>query len=136
MESSIIIGKRKGISNFVRQFHTLLDLNNKSYKLQESMFGIFKWGKIVPLPYVDYVLIFRQLFAKCEACSTDEFENSRFSYFQVSIIHNKTRRIVVHETRDREEAFLMARKIATQLNKPLLDSATNRRKGEWLNPES
>jgi hypothetical protein len=136
MGEGLIVGRRNGISNFVRQFHTYLDVENKTYKLQESLFGVFKWGNFLPLPAVDYVLIFRQLFAKCETCTAEEFENSRFSYYQVSIVHHKTRRIVVHETRNREEAFSMAKKIAILLKQPLLDAATDRRKGEWIKLES
>ena len=60
MESSIIIGKRKGISNFVRRFHTYLDFTTNTYKIQESLLGVFKWGKFTPLPNVDYVLIDRK----------------------------------------------------------------------------
>lgn len=132
MEGDLVVGKRKGMSNFFRQFSTHLDLSAKKYKIQESLFGVFKWGDFQPLPNIDYVLIFRQLFAKCESCSVEEFENSRNSFYQVSLVHHKTRRIVVHETRNKAEAFELAKALASNLNKRLLDSATDRRQSTWM----
>ena len=133
MQAEILIGKRKGMSNFFRQFSTHLNLKQMEYKIQESVFGIFKWGEFQPLPKIDFVLIFKQLYAKCEDCTVDDFENSINSYYQISLVYNKNRRLVVHESRDREEAFEMAEKLAIEFKKPLMDSATNRRKGVWVN---
>jgi len=128
--NSLVIGKRSAISNWLRQFSTIIDLENKLYKVQESMLGIFKWGTFKPLPKIDYVLVFRSFFAKCESCSLEEYEAN--SYFQVSLVYKNKHRIIVHETRKKEEAFSMAKNIATGLNTHLKDSATDKRQSVWL----
>lgn len=130
--NEIIISKRKAISNWARQFKTVVDLNGKMYKLQESLFGFLKWGKFKPLPKIDYVLVFRTLFAKCEACGIDDIENSIHSYYQVSLVHHKNRRITIQETKNKEEAFILAKKLALGLNTHLKDSASDPRKSNWL----
>jgi hypothetical protein len=128
----VIKGKRNGISNWLRQFVTYVDLEKRMYKLQESFLGLFKWGTFEPLPKVDYVLIFKQLFAKCESCSVDDYENNDYSFYQVSLVHHKSRKIVVHETRDKAEAFKMGLAIASGLQTRLRDSASVRGKSTWL----
>lgn len=132
--NNLIIGKRKGISNWFRQFVTVIDPENKRYKIQEGLFGIFRWGDFEPLPRVDYALIFRQFFAKCEACTFDENDDNNRSYFQVSLVYNKNRRIVVHEDMNRETAFRMAGLLAGRLNVKVRDSASRRGKSVWLDP--
>jgi hypothetical protein len=128
----VIIGKREALSNWLRQFSTVIDIKKRVYKIQEGLLGIFKWGTFEPLPKIDYVLVFRSLFAKCEACSLDEYENNPNAYFQVSLVYNKNRRIVVEETRNKEEAFALAREVAEGLNTRLRDSASVRGKSTWL----
>ncbi|MFN5460262.1 MAG: hypothetical protein ACK5AY_10175 [Bacteroidota bacterium] len=132
MFSELFIGKRRGISNFFRQFTTHLDTKAMTYKIQESVFGIFKWGEFEPLPKIEYVLVFKPLFAKCEPCNLDDFENNKDFYYQVSLVYNKSRRIVVNETRDRTEAFDLAKKLSLKFHKPIFDSATDRRNGVWI----
>jgi hypothetical protein len=129
---NLIVGKRKAISSFLRQFDTIVDLEKRIYKIQEGLLGIFHWGTFKPLPKLDYVLVFRSLFAKCEACAFDEEEDNPNAYFQVSLVYNSNRRIIVHETRKKSEAFDLARIIASGLKTRLRDSATNPRKGVWL----
>ncbi|MCE3260329.1 MAG: hypothetical protein K0S12_1970 [Bacteroidetes bacterium] len=130
--SAIIKGKRKGISNWFRQFGTYVDPEKRMYKLQERFLGIIRWGDFEPLPKVDYVLIFKQLFAKCEACSIDEYENNDYSFYQVSLVHHNTRRIVVHETDNKDEAFNMGHTLAVALQTRLKDSASSRGQSKWL----
>ncbi len=127
-----IIGKRTALSNWIRQFATIIDIEKRMYKIQEGLLGVFKWGTFKPLPKIDYVLIFRSLFAKCEACSLDEYENNPNAYFQVSIVHNKNRKIVVEETKNKEKAFALANAVAVGLNTKLKDSASVRGKSTWL----
>src|SRR5687767_9055944 len=121
---NLIIGKRDAISNWIRQFVTIIDMEKRVYKLQESLFGLFKWGTFKPLPKIDYVLIFKSLFVKCEACSVDDYENDPNAYFQVSLVYNKNRKIVVEETKDKAEAFALAMEVASGLKTRLRDSAT------------
>lgn len=128
----LIIGKRKAVSNWLRQFVTVLDPDKKLYKIQESLLSVFKWGEFKPVPKLDYVLLFRQIFAKCESCPVDEIEKSNASYYQVSLVYNGNRRIIVHETRNREEALEMARKAGSAFNTRIKDNATTRGKSVWL----
>lgn len=129
---NIIKGKRRGISNWLRQFVTYVDLQNKMYKLQESFLGLIKWGKFEPLPKIDYVLVFKQLFAKCETCSIDDYENNDYSFYQVSLVHHKNRRIIVHETKNKDEAFNLGLTMALTLQTHLKDSASVRGQSKWL----
>lgn len=118
----IISGKREAISNWFRKFGTeILPFENK-YRTKESLFGVFKWSEERILPKIDYVLIFRNVFAKCEACSIDEFENNIHAYYQVSLVHHKNRRIVVHQTKNKQEATVLAQMLSQQFNKPLKDA--------------
>ena len=84
------------------------------------------------MPKIDYVLVFRSLFAKCEACSHDEYENNPNAYFQVSLVYNKNRKIIVEETKNKEEAFALAMEVASGLKTKLRDSATVRGQSTWL----
>ncbi len=128
----LIIGKRGALSNWIRQFATVIDIDKKMYKIQEGLLGVFKWGAFKPLPKIDYVLVFRSLFAKCEACSLEQYENNPNAYFQVSLVYNKNRRIIVEETKSKEEAFALARAVAVGLNTRLRDSASIRGQSSWL----
>lgn len=129
---NVIIGKREALSNWIRKFFTLIDIEGKAYKIQETVLGIFKSGSFKPLPKIDYVLVFKNYFSKCAACSIDEEENNPDSFYQVSLVHNKTRRIVVHETKNKHEAFDMASNLGNLLTLPIKDSASNRRQSTWL----
>lgn len=128
----LIIGKRDALSNWIRQFAMIIDIEKRAYKIQEGLLGIFKWGTFKPMPKIDYVLVFRSLFAKCESCSLDKYENNPNAYFQVSLVYNKNRKIIVEETKNKEEAFSIATKVALGLKAKLRDSATVRGKSTWL----
>ena len=128
----LIIGKRDALSNWIRQFAMIIDIEKRAYKIQEGLLGIFKWGTFKPMPKIDYVLVFRSLFAKCESCSLDKYENNPNAYFQVSLVYNKNRKIIVEETKNKEEAFSIATKVELGLKAKLRDSATVRGKSTWL----
>lgn len=117
---NIIIGVRKALNNWLRQFRTFIDLNHKLYKVEESLLNIFKWGKFVPLPQLNYVLVFKSFYAKCEACSFDENADS---YYQISLVHNKNRKIIAHETKNKTEAFVLAEKLSKGLNLSIKDAS-------------
>ncbi|MEI6020090.1 MAG: hypothetical protein WCR21_03100 [Bacteroidota bacterium] len=128
---SLIIGKREALNNWVRQFITIIDVEKRLFKLQEGLFGIFKWGDFKPLPKIDYVLVFRSLYAKCEDCSIDTDANPN-AYYQVSLVYNKNRRIILQETRSKSTAFDLAKKTALALKTKLKDSASNKSQSTWL----
>ncbi len=130
---NLIIGKRGALSNWIRQFTTIIDFEKRVYKLQEGFLGVFKWGEFKPLPKIDYVLVFRSLFAKCETCSIEENANNPNAYFQVSLVYNNNRRIIVQETKNKDEAFALAREVSTGLKTKIKDSATTFGKSTWLN---
>lgn len=131
--SQIISGTRKAINTWLRQFKTYIDVDRRMYKIQESMVGVFKWGDYEPLPEINYVLIFKNVFVKCETCAIDEFENNPHAYFQVSLVHHNNRRIIVHETKNKAEAFTIAQNLGNSLHLKIKDSASNRRAAVWLN---
>jgi hypothetical protein len=130
--NNLITGKRKAISNWLRQFVTIIDPEKQIYKVQECLLGIFNWGSFKTLPKPDYVLIFRSFFAKCEACEINSLETNPNFYYQVSIVHHKTNRIIVHETKHADEAFHFGYNLAHRLNTRLKDSASNTKQGKWL----
>jgi len=128
--NNLIIGRREALNNWFRKFNTIIDPQNNAYKTQENIFGVFKTGNFKSLPKLNYVLIFKSMFAKCESCSIADYENN--SYYQISLVHGKNNRIIVHESRIRNEAFHLAKTMASALKIPLKDSATNREKGIWI----
>lgn len=130
--NALIVGKRAALNNWLRQFNIFIDVKNKAYKLQESLLGFFKWGDFKPLPKLDYVLVFKSFFAKCEACSIDDFETNEYAYYQISLVHSKNRRLIIHETKNKETAFDFALNMAQQLNLKVKDSASTRGKSLWL----
>jgi hypothetical protein len=130
--SQLIIGKRDALNNWVRQFATVIDAEKRLFKMQEGLFGIFTWGEFKPLPKIEYVLVFRTLFAKCEDCSIEDTDKNPNAYYQVSLVYNKTRRIIVQETRSLPEAFELAKLTAVALNTRVRDSASQKGKSSWL----
>jgi hypothetical protein len=82
--------------------------------IRESLlFGVFSWGNYQPLPELDYVLVFKTSFQGCEACSMDEYDKL---FYQVSLVYKKRRRIIVHETKDLNEAIEKGRLLSKQLH--------------------
>ena len=126
--SNIFIGYRKALNNWLRQFKTFIDFDHKLYKVEESLLNIFKWGKFEPLPQLNYVLIFRSFYAKCEACSLDENADS---YYQISLVHNKNRKIITHETKNKAEAITIAEKLAKGLDLSIKDAASVPGQSSW-----
>lgn len=126
----IIIGYRKALNNWLRQFRTFIDLEHKLYKIEESLLNVFKWGKFEPLPQLNYVLVFRSFYAKCETCSLDENADS---YYQISLVYNKNRKIITHETKNKSEALHLAEQLASGLNLSIRDAASVPGKSSWKN---
>ncbi len=125
---NIIIGYRKALNNWLRQFRTFIDPERRVYKVEESLLNIFRWGKFEPLPQLNYVLVFRSFYAKCEACSFDENADS---YYQISLVHNKNRKIIAHETKNKAEAFTIAEQLAKGLGLTMKDAASVSGQSSW-----
>ena len=130
----IVTGHRGAISNWLRRYTVKVDPLKSTYTETNRWFGVFRFKAVHPLPPIKYVLVFRQLFAKCEPCEMGEFEDDGLTWYQISLVHGRYRRIIVHETRNRKEAFEKATTLGMLLGRKILDSATNRRSGQWLHP--
>ncbi|MGP8216102.1 MAG: hypothetical protein ACLQQ4_11095 [Bacteroidia bacterium] len=108
-----------------------IDLSRNCYSIFNKLFNLFKFRESCkPLPKVDYILLFRTLYTKCQACSIKDFENS--SVVQLSFVHDKNRKLIVHETYDIEYAKQLAKQLAGELKVKIKDSATDRRHPVWL----
>jgi hypothetical protein len=130
MNNQIIIGKRAS-SNFFRKMGTLIDLEKGLYKSYESVFGITSgtWKK---MPKFDYVLLFKTLYIKCEGCTPEDFENDDGAIYQLSLVYHKNRKLIVHESKIKEEIFLLAEKLSSFYKLKIRDAASDRRNPKWL----
>ena len=128
-----IFGKYSA-SNFFMKRGIELDLDNNTYKVSEKLFSIIPIpGKTISIPKADYLLIFKTLYAKCEACELEDFENGNGSVYQLSLVYNKNRRLIIHETKKKQEIFELAKMISENMQLRIKDSASNRKQPVWLN---
>ncbi len=126
----LVKGKYAASNVFFKQ-EIILDLEQKCFNQKNTLFWIFVFKKqCVTLPIIDYVLIFRTLYAKCETCSIEDFNNS--SLLQLSLVYNKNRRIIIHESQNLNEIIEKAKSIAQALNLKIRDSASQRNKSIWI----
>lgn len=128
MKEEIIIGKRES-SNFFRRMGTLLNLEKGEYKLYENSFG-FSSGEWKTLPKIDYILLFKPLYVKCEGCAAEDFNKE--SVYQISFVHNKNQKLIIHESDSKEEVFSLAEKLSTFFKLKIRDSASDRRNPKWI----
>lgn len=130
MEEQIIVGKRAS-SNIFRKMGTLLNLEKGLYKAYESVLGMTSgsWKKI---PKFDYVLLFKTLYIKCEGCSPEDFEDDNGAIYQLSLVYNKNRKLIVHESKVKAEVFSLAEKLRSFYNIKIRDAASDRRNPMWL----
>jgi hypothetical protein len=130
MEEQIIIGKRAS-SNFFRKMGTLINLEKGLYKAYESVLGLTSgtWKK---MPKFEYILLFKTLYIKCEGCSPEDFDDDKGAIYQLSLVYNKNRKLIVHESKMKEEVFSLAKKLQLFFNIKIRDSASDRRNPVWL----
>lgn len=128
----LIQGKRAS-SNWIRKFGVLLDTQNKTYKKQETFFGIH-FGEWKILPIIDYILIFKTLYVKCETCTIEDIDDQ--GIYQLSFVYNKNRKLIIHESNNKQEVFKLAKNLAQEFKVSMRDSASNRRKAIWLSSQS
>lgn len=118
-------------SNFLIQQGILLDTDKKCYNKTNKVLNLLTLKEACKaLPKMNYILIFKTLYAKCESCSIEEFENS--SIVQLSFVYNKNRKLIVHESKNFEEIKLLARQLAEEFNLKIKDSASDRRNPKWI----
>lgn len=127
----MIITGKYAASNIIFQQGLILDTDKKCYIKTKKIVHLFDVSdKCKPLPKFDYVLMFRTLYAKCEPCSTEDFNNS--AVVQLSLVYNKNRRLIVDESKDMRSIIEKAKNISGALNLKIRDSATDRRNSKWL----
>jgi hypothetical protein len=127
----IIEGKYEASNVFIRQGITL-DLEKKCYSTFKKILSLIPLkSKCAPLPNGKYLLLFRVLYAKCESCTEEDYQNN--SVYQLSLVYNKFRKLIIHETHNRDEIFEMSMKISNKMGLKIKDSATDRRNPKWVN---
>jgi len=120
-------------SNFLAKRGIKLNLLGGYYQLSTKILHLFSvLSKHIQIPKPEYVLIFKTLYAKCEACEIEDFENGNGSVYQLSLVHHKTRRLIVDEGKNKEEIFKKAHLLAQHYHLRIKDSASNRRQPVWI----
>jgi len=126
------INGKYAASNFFVEQGLVLDTDKKCYNKSKKLFQLFNINEACKsLPKLDYILLFRTLYAKCEECSVEDFENS--SVIQLSFVYNKNRKLIIHESKNISEINELAKQLASTFNLKIKDSATDRRNPKWLN---
>lgn len=126
----IITGKFAASNFFVRQGLSL-DTDKKCYNISRKIISLFTFREACKnLPKLDYILMFRTLYAKCEPCEMEDFENA--ATVQLSLVYNKNRRLIIHESKNFAEVKEMAAQLAQSFNLKIRDSATDRRNPKWI----
>ncbi len=125
-----IIGKYAA-SNFFLRRGVILDTDKKCFTKSNKIISLFTFYEDCQrLPKLDYILMFRTLYAKCEPCELEDFDTT--SMIQLSLVYNKNRRLIVHETRNFQEIKELAKQLSDVFNLRVRDSATDRRSPKWL----
>lgn len=120
-------------SNFFMKRGVKLDLLNGCYQVTNKLLSFIPLpSKCISIPKPEYILIFKTLYAKCEACELEDFDQGNGSVYQVSLVHHKTRRLIVHEGKDRADIFERAKLLAEHYHLKIRDSATNRKQPVWI----
>ena len=120
-------------TNFLAKRGIKLNLIEGYYQISTKILHIFSvFSKHIQIPKPEYVLVFKTLYAKCEACELEDFENGNGSVYQLSLVHHKTRRLIVDEGKNKEEIFKKAYLLAQHYHLRIKDSATNRRQPIWI----
>jgi hypothetical protein len=130
MEDTIIIGKRAS-SNFFRKMGTQLNLEKGLYKSYESVLGMTS-GSWKKTPTFDYILIFKTLYIKCEGCVPEDFEDGHGAVYQLSLVYHKNRKLIIHESKQKEEIFSLAEKLKKFYHIKIKDAASDRRNHKWI----
>jgi hypothetical protein len=108
-----------------------IDLGKNSFRKINKLFHLVKLKEASEaLPKINYILLFKTAYAKCEPCTLADFENS--SVVQLSLVYDKNKKLIVHETDNLESAKQLARQLSNELHLNIKDSATDRRNPKWL----
>lgn len=128
----MIVNGKYAASNFFVQQGLTLDTDKKCYNKSNKLIKLITVNEACKsLPKLDYILMFRTLYAKCEECSIEDFENS--SVVQLSFVYNKNRKLIIHESKNFSEIKELAEKLSKEFNLRIKDSASDRRNSKWIN---
>ncbi len=128
----MIINGRYSASGPLYRQGLQLDTEKQCFRKTKKLFGFINLSEgCKPLPRGDYLLLFRTLYAKCEACTPEDFERS--SVMQLALVYRGNRRLVLHESNDTASVLAMAEQLALLLGLRIRDSATDRRHPRWIN---
>jgi len=120
-------------SNFFMKRGIKLDLLNECYKVSNKLLSFISLpSQCSKIPKPDYILVFKTLYAKCEACELEDFDTGNGSVYQLSLVYNKTRRLIVDEGKNKEGIFTKAKLLAQHFQLKIKDSASNRKQPVWL----
>ena len=86
--------RKKSKFKFVYKNRELINPEKLLYKAYKRVFGIDS-GTWKALPKLDYILLFKTLYIKCEGCTLEDFDNDEGAIYQLSLVYNKNRKIII-----------------------------------------
>jgi hypothetical protein len=120
-------------SNIFMKRGVELDLEKNCFSVSNKLFSFIPLpSHCESIPKPDYVLIFKTLYAKCEACELEDFDSGNGSVYQLSLVYNKNRRLIVDEGKNKTDIFHKAKMLAEHFHLKIKDSASNRKQPVWL----
>jgi len=127
----MIIKGKYAASNFIRRQGLILDTDRKCYNKFNRILSLHTfYDGCKTLPKLDYILMFSTLYAKCEPCEIEDFDEN--ATIQLSLVYNKNRRLIIHESKNFKEIKTMASQLSQHFNLKIRDSASDRRNPKWL----
>jgi hypothetical protein len=127
----MILRGKYATSGLILQRGILVNTEEKWYQKSYTFLGLLNfYSAKIKLPAATYILLFRTLYAKCEPCSLEDFDDS--GIVQLSLVHSKNRRLIIHESTDKKQALEYARFLASDLKLKIRDSASDRRNPVWI----
>jgi hypothetical protein len=120
-------------SNIFMKRGVELNLDENCFTVTNKLFSLIPLpAKCENIPKPDFILVFKTLYAKCEACEIEDFENGNGSVYQLSLVYNKNRRLIVDEGKNKTDIFQKAKMLAEHFHLKIKDSASNRKQPIWL----
>ena len=105
-----------------------IDLDNKTYRTVQSLFGI-KFGTWKPIPAFEYVSVFRTHETQ-QVNVTSASARIKSQVILLNMFYDKNKHITFYKTNDVNDAFKVAQHFKLALGVDILD-ATEREK-KWL----
>jgi hypothetical protein len=106
-----------------------LNLEEKKYRNVYSIFAI-NFGSWKKLPEIEYVSVFKTIKNSRTRVIAAE-ANLGFEVFKLNLFYNKNKHIEAYVSDEKEDAFTVAKHIATVLELDIYDATTPEKK--WIN---